>query len=132
MEEDNLVTAGFSATTKKVLVLRRKARSHKPTLTRKNKPLTSNFKELASQRAKCLPCSKRPVKRPCNFSGDDKLGDADSGSTVRETNPHCTFISIPEGSHLTVRETEHCGRSASMSALLKNGPGSLKSGESGP
>lgn len=35
-------------------------------------------------------------------------------------------------SHLTMEETGHCGRSASMSALLKNGPGSLKFGESGP
>lgn len=51
---------------------------------------------------------------------------------MRETNPYCMFISIPEGSHLTMKETGHCGRSASMSALLKNGPGSFKFGESGP
>lgn len=51
---------------------------------------------------------------------------------MRETNPHCMFISIPECSHLMMREAEHCGRSASMSALLKNGRGSLKFGESGP
>lgn len=49
-----------------------------------------------------------------------------------ETNPHCMFISIREGSHLTMRETKHCGRSASMSALLKNERGSLKFGVSSP
>ena len=34
--------------------------SHKLILTWENKPQTSNFKELASQWAKCLPCSKKP------------------------------------------------------------------------
>lgn len=48
------------------------------------------------------------VKRPCNFGGDDKLGDADSGSSVRETNPYCTFISIPEGSHPSAAARSPC------------------------
>lgn len=51
---------------------------------------------------------------------------------MHETNPHCMFISIPQGSHLMMRETENRGRSASMSALLKNGQGSLKFGEFAP
>lgn len=98
----------------------------------KSKLWTSNFKELASQWLKCLSRSKSPVKQDCNFSGDDKLGDRDSRSTVFETILQCMLISIPECSHPMTGETEKWGYSASMVALLKNGPRNPEFGESSP